>query len=410
MPSPLTRVASVVLDDGLDRELDYSIPSPLSELAAIGKRVRVPVRTSFRSGTIMGIEEKHPSFSLRPIDEILSADPFIQPSLVQLGEWMADYYCCSLRKILRLFLPPSIRKGMAAKITQFVVPVHSLEELARLQASLQKKSPAQARLLQALINSPEGMPLSTLLLEAKTTHASYKALLEQKIVRAESLEMRRDPLEHAEFLPSQAKVLSAEQQEALAKITHTMDAGQFATHLVHGITGSGKTEVYLQAIEHALQMGKSTIFLVPEIALTSQTVERIRSRFRDKVALLHHRLSEGEKRDAWHAIHRGDIRIVLGPRSSIFAPVSGLGLIIIDEEHEGAYKQTDESPCYHARDVSIMRGKLSNATVILGSATPTLETYYNALEKKYILSRMVSRPANAHLPHMHIVDLCFLGS
>lgn len=398
-------IASVVLDEAIDRELDYAIPSSLAEHVAVGKRVRVPIRTSLRTGTIMGIARKTSSYSLKSLHEVLSSDSYIQPTLVALGEWMAEYYCCSLRKVLRLFLPPSIRRDMKAKTTSIVTPAVSQEDLIRLHASLQTKSPAQARILYALIHVPEGISLPELLLQTGAARKSYQALVEQKILQCENAEVRRDPLEHAVYLPSQPKNMSQEQQEALDKITHTIDANHFATHLLHGITGSGKTEVYLQAIDYTLRQGKTAIFLVPEIALTSQTVERIRSRFRDKVALLHHRLSEGEKRDTWHALHKGDIRIVLGARSAIFAPLSDVGLIIIDEEHDGSYKQTDESPCYHARDVSIMRGKLSSATVVLGSATPSLETYFNALEKKYILSQMLSRPTNASLPKMQIIDM-----
>ncbi len=403
--SDLTLTATVILDEGIDRELDYAIPMSLREEVAVGKRVRVPLRTSLRLGTIMGLHEKKSSFSLKAIHEILSTDSYIEPSLIQLGEWMADYYGCSFRKILRLFLPPSVRRGMEAKTTSFVIPNVEGEELARLHASLQQKNPAQARLVHAFLNDPEGILLPSLLLQTKSSRKSYQALIEQKILRCENREIHRDPLENVEYLPSSPKKLLPDQQVAFEKISQTIESEQFATHLLYGVTGSGKTEVYLQAIDYTLRKGKSAIFLVPEIALTSQTVERIRSRFRDKVALLHHRLSDGEKRDAWHAIHKGDIRIVLGARSAIFSPLSHLGLIVVDEEHEGAYKQTDESPCYHARDVSIMRGKLSGATVILGSATPSLETYTNALDKKYILSSLHTRPANARMPHMHIIDM-----
>ncbi len=402
---PLETIASVVLDEGIDLELDYAIPSSLAESVAIGQRVRVPLRSSFRMGTIMAIEKKSSSFSLKPLDAILSLEPYIVHPLVELGEWMAEYYCCPLRKILRLFLPPPIRRDMAAKKTTWVLPAVSKEELESALAHLQKKSPAKARLIRPLLNEEGGISLSTLLLQTKSSRSSYLALLEQKLIRAETRERERDPLENAEYLHSPAKPLSLQQQAALEKIVATLKKGEFATHLLHGITGSGKTEVYLQAIDFALTEQKTALFLVPEIALTSQTVERIRSRFRDKVALLHHRLSDGERRDAWHALHRGEIRIALGARSSIFAPLQNLGLIIIDEEHEGAYKQTDEAPCYHGRDVSIMRGKLCNATVVLGSATPSMETYQNALEKKYILSLMDTRPANARLPEIHIIDM-----
>ena len=158
------------------------------------------------------------------------------------------------------------------------------------------------------------------------------------------------------------------------------------THLLFGITGSGKTEIYLQAIDKALELGKGTIMLVPEISLTGQTIERFRSRFEGKIAVLHHRLSQGERFDEWERIRRGDAQIVIGARSAVFSPVKNFALLIVDEEHDSSYKQTDESPCYHARDVAVMRGKMANAAVILGSATPSLESYYNAKEDKYVFS------------------------
>ena len=172
-----------------------------------------------------------------------------------------------------------------------------------------------------------------------------------------------------------------------------------------GVTGSGKTEVYLQAIEAALQEEKGIIMLVPEIALTAQTIERFRSRFEGKIAVLHHRLSQGERHDEWHRILRGEAKIVIGARSALFCPVANLGLIIVDEEHESSYKQTDSAPCYHARDVAVMRGKLCDAAVVLGSATPSIESYANALNQKYILSKLSHRADAASMPAVSIINM-----
>ena len=174
---------------------------------------------------------------------------------------------------------------------------------------------------------------------------------------------------------------------------------------MHGVTGSGKTEIYLQAIEYARAKHLGVIFLVPEIALTSQTIERLKARFSEKLGILHHRLSDGERFDIWHSIQKGEIRIVVGARSAIFSPIKNLGLIIVDEEHENSYKQTEEEPCYHARDVAIVRGKFSKATVILGSATPSIESYFNAKEGKYRLSTLSPRASNALLPKVFLIDM-----
>lgn len=184
-----------------------------------------------------------------------------------------------------------------------------------------------------------------------------------------------------------------------------MEASRFETHLLHGVTGSGKTEVYLQAIDKALKLNKGTIMLVPEISLTAQTIERFRSRFEDKIAVLHHRLSEGERFDQWHKIHRGEAQIVIGARSALFCPLPNIGMIIVDEEHEHTYKSS-EFPCYHARDAAVMRGKLNGASVILGSATPSIESFHNAQNKKYLLSKLSARAADeATIPKVTIVDM-----
>ena len=160
----------------------------------------------------------------------------------------------------------------------------------------------------------------------------------------------------------------------------------------------------MQAIDYALKLGKGVIFLVPEIALTSQMIEKLRGRFQEKIAILHSRLSQGERFDAWHQMQEGTIRIAIGARSAIFSPIHNLGLIIVDEEQEGSYKQTEEAPAYHARDVAVMRGKLSNASVLLGSATPSLESYYNAQKGKYKLSELNYRADKATLPLVTLVD------
>ncbi len=208
-----------------------------------------------------------------------------------------------------------------------------------------------------------------------------------------------------EVFATKPKLLRAEQAEALQAINQSLEEGKFAPHLLFGVTGSGKTEIYLQAIDRALSQNKGVIFLVPEILLTSQTLERIRTRFSEKVVLLHHRLSDGERHESWRKIRDGSVRIVMGARSAIFSPMPNLGLIIVDEEHESAYKQQEEQPAYHARDVALMRAKLEKATVILGSATPSLESYHNAVSHKYQLLKLANRSDQALLAPVILVDM-----
>ena len=236
----------------------------------------------------------------------------------------------------------------------------------------------------------------------------------------------RDPYAREHILPSQPLPLNPAQESALQKIMEAMDAASTrvprgrrmratissqpsSTFLLHGVTGSGKTEVYLQALAHALEQGQGAIVLVPEISLTPQTVERFKARFssgklQTLVAVLHSHLSAGERHDEWHKIRQGRARIVIGARSAIFAPVEPLGLIIVDEEHEHTYKQ-EEAPRYHARDVAIMRGRMENAVVVLGSATPSLESYYNCKQGKYTLLELPERVDDQKMPHVRVVDM-----
>jgi primosomal protein N' (replication factor Y) len=256
-----------------------------------------------------------------------------------------------------------------------------------------------------VLKSPKGVLLSKLLETAQISRSPIESLIKKKALLCQKIQMDRSPLLDEEYFPTKPKTLNEQQKEALEKIKTSLNQDCFEVRLIHGVTGSGKTEVYLQATEHALQLGKGALFLVPEIALTSQMIERLKSRFQEKIAILHYRLSQGERHDAWHQIRDGKARIAIGARSAVFSPIKNLGLIIVDEEHENSYKQTDEAPAYHARDVAIMRGKIASATVILGSATPSIESYYNVKKGKYQLSVLKNRADSASMPNITIVDM-----
>jgi primosomal protein N' (replication factor Y) len=200
-------------------------------------------------------------------------------------------------------------------------------------------------------------------------------------------------------------ILNAEQTQAVQRVTEAMQHGRFEVFLLHGITGSGKTQVYIEAIRHAIALGRNAIVLVPEISLTPQAVRRFQANFGELVAVLHSRMSAGERYDAWRRVHRGEAKVVIGARSAVFAPVKNLGLIVVDEEHETSYKQQDPAPRYHARDVAVMRGKMSQAVVLLGSATPSIESYFNAQRGKYKLLELPNRIDNVPLPSVRIVDM-----
>ena len=277
------------------------------------------------------------------------------------------------------------------------------------------KLPKRQQDVWNIIEERREILLAELLELAETTAATVRKLEDRGLVEITSEISERDPYARETILPTQNIVLNPAQSVALGKITAAMDKplstfnSQPSTFLLHGVTGSGKTEIYLQALAHALEQGKGAIVLVPEISLTPQTVERFKARFssgklQTLVAVLHSHLSAGERHDEWHKIRQGRARIVIGARSAIFAPVEPLGLIIVDEEHETSYKQ-EEAPRYHARDVAIMRGQMENAVVVLGSATPSLESFYNCKRGKFSLLELPERVDNQKMPHVRVVDM-----
>lgn len=402
---PFAAYASIVLDVAVDKILDYGITVEHYHQIKPGTRVEVSVRGHLRAGYVLEVKEQPSYTSVKPIARILSEEPLITPDLLQLAYWVSKYYCSPLRDIFRILLPPGVRKGMAAKEQLFVMRGKTREELREQCAAMRTKRPAQAAILDAMLPVKKGMLLTQLLEVTKGSRSTVDALAKQGLLIVDIVRIDRSPLINEEYFSTKHKVLNKDQHEALGKIQNSLSKQTFETHLLYGITGSGKTEVYLQAIDQALKADKGTIMLVPEISLTAQTVERFRSRFQEKIAILHYRLSQGERNDEWHNIRSGKAKIVIGARSAIFSPVVNLGLIIIDEEHEQSYKQSEQCPCYQARDVAVMRGKLTNSTVILGSATPSLESYFNAQNGKYTLSVLHQRAEAASLPKVTIVDM-----
>lgn len=394
---------SLLIDDALDRPLDYAIPKHLVGTLKPGMRALVPLRNRQVKGTIIALKKRPEIEKVQPILSLLNDEGAVTKELFELAEWMSRYYVTPLRRVLKLILPSSVRGESSAKHQAHVKRLKSPKELVLLCQELQQKHPAQAKVLEALLPHPQGLLLTELLEKAKVTKSPVETLAKKGLIALEEVRIDRSPLEEFEFFPTKAKTLTLEQNSALERITESLE--RFDVHLLHGITGSGKTEVYLQAIDTVLKKGESVILLVPEIALTAQTIERLKGRFQKKIAILHHRLSHGERHDAWHAIRRGEIPIVVGARSALFSPTPNLGMIIVDEEQENSYKQTDEMPCYHARDVAIMRCKLANIPCILGSATPSLESYYNARHKKYSLTTLKARATKALLPKVTLIDL-----
>lgn len=400
-----TKYATVILEAAVGKALDYGVPDNLLDNARRGMRVSLTLRGRLCYGYIFDIKEKPDFTPVQPLRDILSTHELINDEIFNLALWMARYYCTSLSKVLKIILPASVRKSITHKQQLFVMRGKTREELAEHCIAIRNKHPAQAEVLDVMLQVKKGMLLTELLEETGGSRSPVDTLAKKGYLILDIVRVDRSPLINEEYFKTKQKILNGEQAEALEKIEKSLTENRFETHLLFGITGSGKTEVYLRAIEHALKMGKGTIMLVPEIALTAQTIERFRSRFEDHIAILHHRLSDGERFDEWHRIREGKAKIVIGARSAIFSPLPNLGLIIVDEEHEPSYKQTDEAPCYHARDMAVLRGKIGKSTVILGSATPCMESFYNALQGKYTLSRLSHRAETASKAKVTIVDM-----
>ncbi len=397
-------VASVLLDVSIHKALDYAIPVDIAASIEKGVSVEVPLRGRRTQGFVVEVKETSEVANPRPIVRALSVGPVLTLELFELAIWISRYYVCPLGKVLKTMLPAGVRKNTRAKQQMRIYRAKTPKELREACIEIRTKAPQQAHVLDAILMAPkDGLFLSELLEQTQSSASCIKALIEKGLITAEKVRLDDNPFD--DYFKTKAKVLRDEQKLALDKIAASLDKRQFETHLLFGITGSGKTEVYLQAIDKALSAGLGVILLVPEIALTQQTIQHFKSRFDVPLAVLHHRLSDGERRETWSDIQTGVAKICIGARSAIFCPMQNLGLIIVDEEHEQSYKQTDDSPCYHARDVAVMRAKLSKCCCLLGSATPSLESYHNAQNGKYELSVLTKRPEKAMLPTVEIVDM-----
>jgi primosomal protein N' (replication factor Y) len=403
-------IARVTLELALGKEFDYFIPEEMEGLVEIGTRVKVPFARRQVLGCVTALPESSPHPNLRPLIKVVGRQSFVSPKILQLARWMGEYYCCPPEIALKTVLPEAVRKekeGWREQLSVRVLPVNGPGP---------KLSQRQAQVLEIVRKRGE-LPLQELLQSADTTAQTLRRLEDKGLITITPQIAERDPYGRETILPTQSLTFNPDQQHAFEEITAAMEMGgtggapaaKSRVFLLHGVTGSGKTEVYLQAIARSLQQGRGAIVLVPEISLTPQTVERFKARFssgplQTLVAVLHSHLSAGERHDEWHKIRQGRARIVIGARSAVFAPVDPLGLIIVDEEHEQSYKQ-EESPRYHARDVAVVRARMENAVVVLGSATPSMESFYNVEKGKYRLLEMPIRADHKKMPVVRVVDM-----
>jgi primosomal protein N' (replication factor Y) (superfamily II helicase) len=461
-------IASVIVDvpaKQTDREYDYKIPEKWIDVIRPGMRVIVPFGPRMVQGFVIGLKQHSEFEKLRSIKEPMDLEPVLNEELLELADWLKEETMCFKISALQAMLPAAlkakyekivkvnkekkagihpdvkamignhdsitwkevieggktslvqkdvqegnleviyyVKNRMNKKTVRMIVPLLSREELKQARETFSASAKKQVEIVDFFLENPEKITLKQLLERTNTTSNTVKSLVAKQIVTEFEEEVYRDPYSRRSFTRTSPFTLTEEQAIALAPIKASVKADRHDVFLLYGVTGSGKTEIYLQAIDAVIQKGEEAIMLVPEISLTPQTVKRFKERFGDQVAVMHSGLSIGEKYDEWRKIHRKEVKVVVGARSAVFAPFEKLGLLIIDEEHETSYKQ-EETVRYHARDVAIKRAKSHHCPVILGSATPTLESFARAHKKVYTLLTLRKRMNNHSMPFVEIVDM-----
>lgn len=457
-------IAKVIVDvpaSMVNQTFDYYIPEKFQEMLRPGMRVIIPFGPRKITGIVIKRMEKSEFPNLKEIIDVLDLIPVLSDELLHLGKWLANEtfslyittYQAMLPQVLKAkyekevvrtsekpiqeLLEPALLdkdrmsydeaiqlfgykklqtyveegiftiqyrvKSKESKRFKTIFKPVDRETLLEAMIDLPKHALRQQEIIQFFIDHPKPIEQSELFQQLNITRQNLRPLFEKNLIEEEKEEVYRNPYE-GEFEKTEHLSLTEEQQQAIEPIIDTIDHEEHRTFLLHGVTGSGKTEIYLQAIDQVIQRGKEAIVLVPEIALTPQMVKRFKGRFGSNVAVLHSGLSIGEKYDEWRKVLRKEVQVVVGARSAIFAPFENLGIIIIDEEHETTYKQ-EETPRYHARDVAIKRGEYNRCPVVLGSATPSLESYARGVKGVYHLLTMKKRTNEKAMPAVEVIDM-----
>jgi primosomal protein N' (replication factor Y) len=463
------KIASVIVDvpaKQTDKAFDYLIPDQWIGTIQPGMRVIVPFGPRNIQGFVIALKPESEIKKLREIIEPMDLKPVLNQELLILADWLTEYMLCFKISAFQVMLPAALKAkyekmvklapGFSAsdlpekiqvffekdevlkwedaltnglvptlqreaakghleviymvkekvkkKQVKFIRPLVSLSQLKAEIDHLPAKAESQKQVLNYFVENFDTVELKELVSVVKTSAATVKALVGKKLLMEVKLEVYRDPFENRTFKRTKPLPLTNYQQTAITPILNAIEANRHEVFLLYGVTGSGKTEIYLQSIQEIIEKGQEAIVLVPEISLTPQMVNRFKGRFGNLVAVLHSGLSAGEKYDEWRKIQRKEVKVAVGARSAIFAPFENLGIIIIDEEHETSYKQ-EEMPRYHARDVAIQRAKTYSCPVVLGSATPSLESFARAQKKVYHLLSLPSRMNNQPLPATEIIDM-----
>ena len=405
-------IAQIIINSNvknLNKIFDYNVPTDLEGTICVGDRVLVPFgnKKTFEEGFVIGLKEKT-EYKVKDIVKIQNEIKLTKEN-IELAKLMAKRYFCNISDCIKLMLPPgtiskNIENRIKDKKQRFVYLKKNIEEIEQDIESKIIKSEKQKRVLNFLIQN-DGIQTTDLEVITDTTSAILKTLQNKEYIEIIEQEVERNPFINKNIERTNKLKLTPEQKEAFEKIEKEIKEENYKEFLLYGVTGSGKTEIYLQAIEEVLKKGKTAIVLVPEISLTPQMVDRFISRFgQEDIAVLHSKLSVGERYDQWKKIKKGECKIVIGARSAIFAPINNLGLIIIDEEHDSSYK-SETNPRYNAKELAGYIAKQNSIPLILGSATPDVCTYYKAKNNNIELLELTKRANNSKLPIVETVDL-----
>lgn len=407
----------VILPLAIADTYTYSVPESIA-CPRPGMRVLVPLARKTITGLVYRIHTQAPpdgtpdNLKLRDIIEVLDEQPVVLPSQLSLWRWMADYYLCTIGEVMAAALPARMLDNDYTARTEVYISLHpqytDIEQLQPVFDSL-KRAPKQKQLLELFLElsdafdgAPHAIEQRLLIEQSGQSTAILRTLIEKQVLQATHEVVSRIPSYDADVQP--AHPLTEQQQRAVADIEQGFAAGKVC--LLHGVTSSGKTEVYIHLIRQMLAQGKQVLYLVPEIALTTQLTDRLKKVFGNQLGVYHSRFSDNERVEIYRdLLTSAEAKVILSARSGVFLPFKNLGLVIVDEEHDSSYKQQDPAPRYHARSVAVMMAQAASAHVLLGTATPAIETYHNALSGKYHLVEMTERYAGLSLPHITMIDL-----
>lgn len=399
--------ADIIIDishEQLDKTFQYAIPEELDGTVEIGSVVRVPFGKGNRmiTGYVVAMSAT-PSYDvnkIKYIDSIASNRVNAATDMIKLALWLKTHYGCTMNQALKTVIP--VKDKINHKVKRAICLNITEDKADELLTVYKKKAKAKHRLLEALVNEPV-IDSDIVKMKLNISASTIKAMEEDGVINVKTEEYYRNPVSDKNVFNKDV-VLNDEQRAAAESIINDYDDGKYGTYLIHGVTGSGKTEVYMDVIEHVISMNRQVVMLIPEIALTFQAVQRFYHRFGDKVSIINSRMSKGERYDQFLRALRGEISIMIGPRSALFTQFPDLGLIVIDEEHEGAYR-SEQVPRYHAVETAIHIAKEHNASVVLGSATPSIDSFYRARNGEFKLLSLKKRAGNSELPDVYIADM-----